>query len=106
MKAYKSLVNTSIKHGFTVSVFDGEEWQVKRSQQPKAIFDAIESVEEAQLRFRDMDGCKCGWAVVSAFGLQDEETVIDHSCVDNAVPTSAMFQWLDNWSEQYNLIGA
>ena len=77
--AYIHLVKTALNLGYTVSVFDGDEWQVKRSNSYKAINDAIKSVEEAQLRFRDADGEVVGWAQVSAYGLQPDETVIDHT---------------------------
>ena len=76
MKAYKTLIKAGLALGYSVSVWDGEEWQVKRSNSYKAINSAIESVEEAQLRFRNGDEV-VGWALVSAFGLEDDETVVD-----------------------------
>jgi hypothetical protein len=90
MKAYKHLVKHALSMGCTVSVWDGEEWQVKRSTGYKAIIDAIESVEEAQLRIR-RHGDVIGWALVSAFGLEDDETVVDHTCTS----------FMDEWSEIY-----
>jgi hypothetical protein len=92
MKAYKHLIQHCLSMGCTVSVWDGEEWQVKRSTGYKAIIDAIESVEEAQLRIRQKDAV-IGWALVSAFGLEDDETVVDHTC------TSFMDEWSDIYSE-------
>jgi len=92
MKAYKHLIKHCLSMGCTVSVWDGEEWQVKRSTGYKAIIDAIESVEEAQLRIRQQDAV-IGWALVSAFGLEDDETVVDHTC------TSFMDEWSDIYSE-------
>ena len=77
--AYIDLVKTAIRHGFTVSVWDGEEWQVKKSTKIREITDAIESVEEAELRFRDAENKVNGWARVSAYGLEPDETVIDHT---------------------------
>jgi hypothetical protein len=88
--AYIDLVKTAIKHGFTVSVWDGGEWQVKRSKGLKTIMEAVKSVEEAELRFRDGDEI-VGWAKVSAFGLDPEETVIDHT--DN----DFMNAWFDSY---------
>lgn len=81
MKAYKHLVKHALKAGHTVSVWDGEEWQVKRSTAYKSIIEAIESVEEAELRIRDTSENvqMMGWARVSAFGLDDDETVSDHT---------------------------
>lgn len=92
MKAYKHLVKHSISIGCTVSVWDGEEWQIKRCTAYQAIIDAIESVEEAQLRIRQKNAV-IGWALVSAFGLEDDETVVDHTC------TSFMEEWLKIYSE-------
>jgi hypothetical protein len=106
MKAYKHLVKHAIDLGFVVSVYDGEEWAVKRSKKQKDIFAAIESVEEAQLRFRnpklEKGSDSMGWALVSAFGLNDDETVIDHNTYDESEPNSIKFQWLDTWSNEYD----
>ena len=92
MKAYKHLIKHALSMGCTVSVWDGEEWQVRRSNCYSFIVDAIESVEEAQLRIRQKDAI-IGWALVSAFGLEDDETVVDHTC------TSFMDEWSDIYSE-------
>jgi hypothetical protein len=92
MKAYKHLIKHCLSMGCVVSVWDGEEYQVIKSTSYKAIIDAIESVEEAQLRIRQKD-VVIGWALVSAFGLEDDETVVDHTC------TSFMDEWSDIYSE-------
>lgn len=98
MKAYKQLVKYVIKDGNTVSVWDGEEWQVKRSTGYKAIVDAIESVDEAQLRIRDQQGNILGWALVSSYGLADDETIMDYS--DNAYMTSVI-ESVQEYMSQY-----
>jgi hypothetical protein len=85
--AYKHLVDYMLAKGFTISVFDGEEWQVKRSTDAKAIDEAIRSVEEAELSIRDTDNKNQGWARVSAYGLEPDETVMDNTM------TEAMNQW-------------
>jgi len=90
MKAYKHLIKHALSMGCTVSVWDGGEWQVKRCTAYKAIIDAIESVEEAQLRIRQQDAV-IGWALVSAFGLEDDETVVDYTCTS----------FMEEWSEIY-----
>ena len=79
MKAYRHLVKHCLAANCTVSVFDGEIWEVKRATREKQIIDCIESVEEAQLRIRNKDGEVVGWALVSAFGLADDETVVDYT---------------------------
>lgn len=88
--AYIDLVKTAIKQGYTVSVWDGGEWQVKRSKSLKAIMEAVKSVEEAQLRIRNGDEV-VGWARVSIYGVDPEETVIDTS--DN----DFMNAWWDSY---------
>jgi hypothetical protein len=88
--AYLNLVRHALSLGYTVSVWDGEEWQVKRSTSIKAISEAVKSVDEAELRFRDGEKI-VGWARVSAFGLEPDETVMDHTTQD----------WLEAWSETY-----
>jgi hypothetical protein len=79
--AYLHLVRHFLAKGCTVSVFDGEEWQVKKSTGYREIVEAIKSVEEAELVIRN-DGVKVGWALVSPYGLSPDETVINHT--DNA----------------------
>ena len=76
--AYIELVKKALYLGYTVSVWDGEEWQVKRSNLYKAIVDAIESVEEAQVRFRDCAGEITGWALIIPFGVDPDETLADY----------------------------
>lgn len=97
MKAYKYLVKAALADGHSVSVWDGGEWQVKRATKYTDIINAIESVEEAQLRIRlgTDDNRVIGWALVIPFGLEDDETVADHS--DNAYINAVM----DSYSDKY-----
>jgi hypothetical protein len=85
--ACKHLIDHMLAKGYTISVWDGEEWQVKRSTDVKAIDEAVTSVEEAELVIRDKEGNKIGWARVSAYGLEPDETVIDNTM------TNAMNEW-------------
>ncbi len=91
MKAYKHLVKHALAAGNTVSVFDGEIWEVQLSTSYKTIIACIESVEEAQLRIRTADGKVIGWARVSAYGLADDETVIDYTITP----------FLEHWFDAY-----
>jgi len=77
--ACKQLIKFALNKECTVSVFDGEEWQAVRSSSYKDIIEAIESVEEAFLTIRDKDGEVVGKAVVSLYGLEPDETVMDSS---------------------------
>lgn len=89
-KAYMNLVRYALAQGMTVSVWDGEEWQVKRSSSFDKIVDAIKSVEEATIRIR-AEGDFVGSALVSDYGLQPDETVIDWT--DN--------EFMESWHNQY-----
>ena len=91
-QAYRHLVRFALALGHTVSVWDGEAWQVKRSKSLKAIVDAIKSVEEAQLRIRDADGNVIGWARVAAYGFEPDETVIDNT----------LTPFMESWEQAYN----
>ena len=77
--ACKQLITFALNKDCTISVWDGEEWQVKRSTYYTDIIKAVESVEEAQLRIRDHAGNVIGSALVSLYGLAPDETVMDSS---------------------------
>lgn len=92
MKAFKHLIKHALSMNCTVSVWDGEEWQVKRSTSYKAIVEAVESVEEAALRIRNSEGAVIVNSVtVSSFGLEDDETVCDYTITP----------FMDAWEEIY-----
>lgn len=94
MKAYKNLVKYTLAKGYTVSVFDGEEWAVTKSAGYNEIIEAIESVEEAELHLHILDSAntkRTTWVRVSAYGLEDDETVVDHY----------VNEFMDGWSAQY-----
>jgi hypothetical protein len=91
MKAYKHLVKHSLATGHVISVWDGEEYQVKRSTSYRAIVAAIESVEEAQINIRDKEGKEVGWALIIPFGLEDDETVVDNT----------LTPFMDAWDDTY-----
>lgn len=75
--AYERLVRLALEKGYTISVWDGEEWAVKRGASAQEILDAIESVEEAELRIHDAK--RTNWVLVTAYGVAHDETIIDHS---------------------------
>jgi len=81
MKAYKHLVRYALNAGYAVSVDDGgDDFEIIRGRNYQTIIDCIESVEEAQIVISDQNDKKIGWALVSAYGLADDETVIDFGC--------------------------
>jgi hypothetical protein len=88
------LIREALDTGHVISVWDGEEWQVKRATNYTDIIDAIESVEEAAIRIYDAeDGTQRGWAKISPFGLADDETVIDYTETE----------FMQGWWNQYEL---
>ena len=81
MKAYAHLIRYALANGATVSVYDGEEWQESRSTDAAACIAAVESVEEAEIVIKDNER-RMAWARVAAYGLADDETVIDYGVND------------------------
>jgi hypothetical protein len=93
MKAYKHLVKYALADGHVISVWDGEEWQVSHSTSYQNIIDAIESVEEAQIKIRiPTYGNLVAWALIIPFGLEDDESVADYG--DN--------EFMMKWSLAYD----
>jgi hypothetical protein len=76
--AYRELIVKALAQNFTISVWDGEEWQVKRSTKLNEIVDAVKSVDEVRLHIRNGD-ITVGNAHCSAYGLAPDETIIDCS---------------------------
>jgi L-rhamnose mutarotase len=91
MKAYRHLVKHALAAGHLISAWDGEEWPVKRSTKYKEIIDAIESVEVAEIKIYDLHSKSVGWAMIIPFGLDDDETVADHT----------MTEFMQQWWEIY-----
>lgn len=89
--AYIDFIRFAIANKCTVSVWDGEAWQVKKSTKQNECIAAVKSVEEATIRVRDNNGKIVCAAYVSAYGLQPDETMINWS--DN--------QFGKSWEAQY-----
>lgn len=77
-KAHLHLIKFVLAKGLTVSVWDGEEWQVSDCTKYAKIKEAIDSVEESQLRIKE-NGKEVGWALILDQGVADE-TVSDYTC--------------------------
>jgi hypothetical protein len=74
------LVRAAIHAGYTVSVYDGEEYTVKRSRRERQILEALASTGEDTLVFRDDAGERIGsaWLI---WGNEEsgEELIADHT---------------------------
>ena len=90
-KRIQNLVAYTIKQGLYISVFDGEEWAIKMSNNKKGIIEAIESVEEANITIRDSDRKFIASAYIIPFGVSPDETVADYS--DN--------EYMQKWSAEF-----
>lgn len=85
LKITKFIIRHALRHGFTVSVNDGEEWVLKRSGNTKTIMEAMFSTDENRLTIQDKDGKKIvsilliygneGWDVVSDWSAPDLKAV-------------------------------
>lgn len=94
MITYKSYIQMALKNGNTISVFDGEEWPVKKSTDYKAIVEAIDSVEESQLKIRNQAGENLGWALlIPGCGSDGSEDIVDYS--DNLYMNALHEQWIN-----------
>ncbi len=93
MKAYQHLVRYALATAQAVSVWDGEGWATDKSTDYQEIIEAIESVEEAELVIFDREtGSRTAWARVAAFGLADDETVIDYTVNDFTTAWEAAYE--------------
>jgi hypothetical protein len=76
----RKLIRAALKAGYSVSVYDGEEWPLKRSTSQTEIFAAIASTDCDVLRFRTTAGEVVG-SVTLIWGNEDD-VISDYS--DNA----------------------
>jgi hypothetical protein len=90
MKAYKSLVKFALDNNAKVSVWDGEEWAVKKGTKYQTIIDAIESVDISEIRLRDANEDVIGWALI-VLDNEDDATVSDFTITP----------FMATWESQY-----
>ncbi|TPL42576.1 MULTISPECIES: hypothetical protein [unclassified Mesorhizobium] len=76
-KIVGALIKKALGLGYVVSVYDGEEWALKRSGDYEKITAEIAATDETQLVFRRQDKTKIG-SVLLIHG-NDEDVVSDHS---------------------------
>ena len=93
MKAYKHLIKYSLGLGHVVSVFDGGEWEVKKSNKYKEIIDCIESVDESEIIIHDKNNKRLGWALI-VLSVDDDETIADNTITE----------FMTDWEKSFNLL--
>ncbi len=76
----EALIDKGLAHGWTISVYDGCEWTLRKSTDRAAIRSALATTDCDTLRFRDAAGEKVG-IVVLIWG-NDCDVISDYS--DNA----------------------
>lgn len=74
---YIQLVDKLLSYNLRISVWDGEDWGVRKSQDRIEILEMIEAVEEAQITAFDFTGHKVGWALIVPHGVGPDETIAD-----------------------------
>lgn len=89
MKAHHHLLKTVLFDAATVSVHDGEQWNIVKSTNGREILDAIESVEECTLRIK-VPGIP-GALTVYIVDTYYDDTVVDYTDHD----------YLNNWHKKY-----
>ncbi len=72
------IVGRALAKGYTVSVYDGEEFPVKRSTNRAVIRDALASTDEDILVIRESDGTRVG-NILLVWGNSPEEVAADYS---------------------------
>jgi hypothetical protein len=74
----RKVVKLALARGWAVSLYDGEEWTLKRSTARNAIWSAMASTDADTLRFRDADGVSLG-TMSLVYGNGGEDLIADHS---------------------------
>jgi len=76
----RAIVNRALANGWSIDVYDGEEWTVKKSVSTSQTMKATMTTDEDVLRFRDADGVV---GIVSlVYGNDGWDVVSDHSAND------------------------
>jgi len=100
-KIIRAIVNSALASNWSVSVYDGEEWTVKKSVSTTEIIKATMTTDEDVLRFHDADGVvgsvflvygNCGWDVVADHSANERMEAFmepitklsNHLCIDHS----------------------
>ncbi|TPJ51767.1 MULTISPECIES: hypothetical protein [unclassified Mesorhizobium] len=72
-----NLIKKALGLGWTVSVYDGEEWALQQSSDYEAITTEIAATDETQIIFRGGIGQRIGW--LQLIHGNDEDVISDHT---------------------------
>ena len=79
-RAATRLVDTILAQGHSISVYDSEEWTVKRSTDRAAILDALATTDMDRIRVRDSGGNPLGsFDLIWGNDSDGTELIADHS---------------------------
>ena len=92
-KIVGKIVEVALAEGNMVSVYDGEEYPIKRSRDYDEIMGAIMSTDEDVLRIRDADGNSLG-SILLVYGNDGWDVVCDYSG-----ELSSMMEGVDEYIE-------
>lgn len=81
LAVFNRLIAACLAKGYFVSVYDGEEWAVKRSSDKAEIKEAATAVDMAELVIRDMeDNRRVGWVSIIWGNASDgSELIADYT---------------------------
>jgi len=81
-KVINRFVKDALAGGYTLSVFDSEEWTVKHSTDEAEVMGALGTTDEEALRVRDAEGKCIGtayliygnapWEIIAYYGYSEE----------------------------------
>jgi len=77
----EALVSAILDASGTISVYDGEEWPLRRSADKAAIIAAMFSTDEDMIQARDLDGAKLGNFHL-VYGNDGIDVIGDHTAND------------------------
>lgn len=76
----RRLVRAALADGYSLSVYDGEEWTVKRATKSAPVLEALCSTGSDTLRLRDADGNHVGsFLLIWGNDESGEELLADYS---------------------------
>lgn len=89
----RKLVRAALDSGFALSVWDSEEWTVKRSRNRDEVLAALATTGQDSIRLHAEDFT---WTIVLIFGNDPsgEELIADYSAKSDA-SLDALTAWLD-----------